>query len=207
MNRKSGKEFEEQFASFMERSLDVSRTATREPVKGATAVRPHDCDIHGEIESTTWMAIYWFALIGIAIGLAAGVFPERLAPLKESIAAAGQEVESALGPRVAGFGVSLIGAAGFAVALVARKKTLRHIWVECKDRKSTVKRDDINKLVAAANDVREFESADWKPTELWFAARQYDVDALNFAHKHGVRCFEAVEDSSSRKGLRFHEIE
>lgn len=57
-------------------------------------------------------------------------------------------------------------------------------------RRARVKRDDINKLHAAVQDVKKLERAKRKPDEVWFASTsEFDQDALNFAQEHRIRCF------------------
>jgi hypothetical protein len=72
----------------------------------------------------------------------------------------------------------------------------RHVWVECKDRKSSTKRADIMKLTSSVADVRQNDRAPWKPDEVWFASSsRYDQDAIAIAKEHGVRCFQLQHDS------------
>ena len=87
------------------------------------------------------------------------------------------------------------------VALYDHSRETVQVWVECKDRKKRVKRDDIIKLGEAAADVRATQDAVWAPDELWFASTSgYDHDALKFAAKYQMRCFLLEDD-------RFVEIE
>jgi len=67
-----------------------------------------------------------------------------------------------------------------------------HIWVECKDIKSNIKRTHIMKLVESARDVKDAEMegvAEWAPDILMIVATSgFDIDAIRFADKYGVYC-------------------
>ena len=186
MARKSGKELEEAFGSYMREHLGALTTEFRQPQKGEIAVRPWDCDIHGIIVSRIAIALWVVAGAGYALALAAIVYPEDF----DAVTSTGRAVEQQLGPAFYGYGLFILAILASVVAHKAWKATKRNIWVECKDRKATIKRTDIIKLADACADVRAFEKAKWKPDEMWFASTsQYDTDAINFARTKGVRCF------------------
>jgi hypothetical protein len=190
MARRSGKEFEERFARKMVAALGVSKTRRNEPVKGKTAARPWDCDIHGTIESPAANAVRWVAIVGYAVSMLAFVYPEEF----EAVSTAGQAVEAAAASHfdlnIVGGGVFVLATAAAIVGAYAKRRTRRHVWVECKDLKRTVKRTDVIKLAKAAEDVRAFDGAEWKPNEVWIASTSnFDADALNFARESGIRCF------------------
>jgi hypothetical protein len=87
--------------------------------------------------------------------------------------------------------------AGFAAAIWhwGDKATRRHVWVECKDRQTSIKRTDINKVQNSVEDVKANSNAKWKPNEVWFASTSaYDHDALNFAREHSIRCFQLTDE-------------
>ena len=63
--------------------------------------------------------------------------------------------------------------------------------MECKNRKTSIRRADINKLVNSAADAAALAGAKWTANELWFASSsKYDVDAKNTARENSVRCFQ-----------------
>lgn len=203
MARNTGKDFESAFANWMRRRFGFS-CELREQVKGRVAVRGWECDIHGVQHSELWRWTGWAAVAALVLGVASTFFPDLLGDVRGSYEDAGHQVEQIIGPSVKGLGVLIVGLLVLAVAWVGAKRARRHVWVECKSGKATIKRTDIIKLTEAAEDVRAFEGAPWRPDELWFATRSdYDADALNFAKERGVRCFRATGGEGS---LRFEEV-
>ena len=69
----------------------------------------------------------------------------------------------------------------------------RDIWIECKDRKSSIKRTDIFKLVSSAEDVEN--ACDEGIEEFYFdylaivSTSRFDSDALSYAEDSDVACF------------------
>ncbi|PKP58127.1 MAG: hypothetical protein CVT88_07860 [Candidatus Altiarchaeales archaeon HGW-Altiarchaeales-1] len=88
------------------------------------------------------------------------------------------------------------------VHVTSRKKGIRgillkdtnDIWIECKNRESSIKRTDIMKLVSAAEDVEAaFEEGreDFYLEKLVFVSvSKYDSDALSYAEEKNVACFQ-----------------
>jgi hypothetical protein len=74
------------------------------------------------------------------------------------------------------------------------------IWIECKDRKASIKGDDINKFAESARDVKKavkpysvFRFSD-KSGEEWdhlvfVSTAQFDADAIKFAKEHKIACY------------------
>lgn len=66
------------------------------------------------------------------------------------------------------------------------------LWIECKDRNSSIKRRDISDLISKAKDV--YEAADAGKHEFWFdtlmlvSTSRYDSDAIALADQEGVAC-------------------
>ena len=98
-----------------------------------------------------------------------------------------------------------IGVRPFEVDIVGWKKNLMGytvvVWIECKDRKASIKRTDINTFFDKAKDVRaavpaltwsglseEQTKMNWD--DLMFASTSvFDQDALAFAKKNKVSCY------------------
>ena len=75
-----------------------------------------------------------------------------------------------------------------------------HVWVECKNLKSKVNRDHIIKLTQTVKRIRMSKNATWKPDKvLFFSAPGYVNDAIYFAKRSGVVCYE-------KRGDTFEEI-
>lgn len=81
------------------------------------------------------------------------------------------------------------------VDLVVRTKNDYIIWVECKDRKGSIKRTDILKLANAAKDVKDTVGLYWtKPLQAWdylffVSTAKFDADAINFAKQQDMGCY------------------
>ena len=66
------------------------------------------------------------------------------------------------------------------------------LWIECKDRKSTIKRKDISDLVHKAKDV--YHAAQENKQDFWFdnlmlaSTSRFDSDAIKTANQFGVTC-------------------
>jgi len=215
--RKSGTEFEEKFAGYMKRACGVTRTELRTHVKGKVANRGHECDIHGVIEQQLWRRVRWSALLAAIATAAVLILPDHARPGESAdIAAVGERGGSELSPvaRVIGLpgwqvGLLALSLGAAVLARIALWQTTRHIWVECQDRKTSIKRTDINKLVNSAADAAALDDAKWTANELWFASSsKYDGDAKNTARENTVRCFQTdargafveidVEDGAGR---------
>ena len=205
MGRNSGKKFEVAFERFMVTNLGIRETYRNELVNGKVAARPFECDIHGVSYSQSWRLLRYVALVVLIVGVIVIFLPGLFGDTAESIKDAGHQVEVAIqsstGYSFEGLGVALLGVVLLTFAMFGKRHTTRHIWVECKDRKTTIKRTDIFKLTSGADDVRANEQAKWRPDALWFATSStFDVDALNFAREAGVRCFQV--ESSTGEGRR-----
>ena len=90
----------------------------------------------------------------------------------------------------------------FEVDVVFWVKDGRVIWVECKDRKASIKRADIFKLLNSAIDVRknvpsftlaglseEQAKMNWSYL-LFVSTSPFDSDAINFAKAHNIGCYQ-----------------
>jgi hypothetical protein len=187
MERNSGKAFVADFERYMRRRR--YNTELNPPMKGKRMDRPWDCDIHGW-RTSLFRSLLAVLFLAICIG---AVFVNR-SP-EQAKAMFGLDFTD-----LSELSIPVAVLAGF-FALLAWANSNHHVWVECKDLKSTIKRDHILKVVDACKDVKRFDGK-WKPNEIWFASSsEYDVDALNYARHEGVRCF--VRRGS---GARFAEL-
>ena len=165
--RNDGIDFELDVLHWMRRQLGDGRYEHRQLQRGQVADRPYEVDIHAAIPKRFWPAVICLGFI--VAGILAAFTPS--------------EVGMILSPVV-------IIAAVIISSVIANSPT--HVWAEAKDRGATIKRTDVLKLANAAADVRACGSANWHPDELWFVSRNgFDLDALNFAREHQVKCFVA----------------
>jgi hypothetical protein len=68
----------------------------------------------------------------------------------------------------------------------------RDIWIECKDRKASIKSKDISNLVSKAKDVYQAANSGKQPFYfdrlMFVSTSRYDSDAIAFADQEGVTC-------------------
>lgn len=183
-----GGRFERQFAEHMREQLGFEKVKRNEWCKGSVSDRGYECDIHATDYSQIGLRVYQLGLVVVGVATLAFFMPMEFQWMRDF--AAGFAVSGSAD--AANSGLLVLGALAAWAGWMGKRKSTKHVWVECKNRKSTIKRTDINKLVGAAEDVRALRAnAKWVPDELWFASKQsaYDQDALNFAREKGVRCF------------------
>lgn len=152
-------------------------TERRVPLRGRVAQRTHECDVHATMIREVWRpaaaigAFFAFACIG------GGLADELMMSLVSGI----------------------LGLACLVLTTVIFLDP-KHIWVEAKSGEATITRAVVWKLANQLEDVRNAPAALWYPSEAWIVARSpFDVDALAFAHEHGIRCFQ------EQRG-RIHEV-
>lgn len=190
MRDTSGREFEARVATYLSKSHGMRVCSRNEMVRGAATKRPWECDVHAVDGSFTGTFVAWTALIIGLIGLAAhfNTVPHDipgLASLKNAI-----ESQS---PYLSGLGHACLGAVALAIAAIAALYREQHVWVECKDRNTSVKRADIAKLHASIQDVRNVAQPEWHPHEVWIASSAlFDDDAVSLATNYGIRCFSSA---------------
>ncbi|UCD14051.1 MAG: hypothetical protein JSW60_01145 [Thermoplasmatales archaeon] len=73
-------------------------------------------------------------------------------------------------------------------------KNDRHIWIECKNRKSSIKRTDMHQFKEKAEDIKDAYESDIEDfcfDELvYVSTSKFDGDALGYARKHDIQCFQ-----------------
>lgn len=175
-----GSAFELQVKAAIESTIGY-QIRVRELCRGKVGIRPHECDLHAVKVSRLLRALQsvFFCLLVVTVlaYLVAPLFypPDDRVHLSE---------------------VALI-AALFGLCWLwhwSIRKTTHHVWIECKSGIATIKRDDVNKLHAAVEDVRAFDNAPWRPTEVWLVSQsEFDQDALVFAAARKITCFRYRE--------------
>jgi len=75
---------------------------------------------------------------------------------------------------------------------IVLQKPIASVWIECKDRRSSIKRADIAKLDASASDVIEANRAGRERQEFnsWVivSTSPFDSDAVRFATQRNINC-------------------
>jgi hypothetical protein len=182
-----GQALEREFAAWMESSLNYTSTKQRDLVNGNIAKRPYEVDVHGERFSQIWNALRIGSLLFIALAMAAYFWPDEMSSVND----AAESAVSSLAPSAAGSGLVIMAFVAFVAGYVGKKKATTHAWVECKDRKTSVKRADIEKLRGAVQDVQKNPRAPWKPNDvIMVSGSGFDHDAISLARTYGIVCYQ-----------------
>jgi len=64
-----------------------------------------------------------------------------------------EQIVFAINPAWVKSAVGIFGFAGFVLGHYGKKKSTKHAWVECKDRRTNVKRTHVQKLESSVRDV------------------------------------------------------
>lgn len=172
-----GRDFEQEVALWLKSNLNCSEAHRNERVQITQNARPYECDVH--------------ALKGSSLGhnlrrAAGGFFLIALLPITLKV----------LGVPVLSYGILFLLASIVCLVLsfLLREQREQHLWVECKNLKGNVNRDQINKVVMTVNLARQSQNVPWKPdVVLFFSATDYDRDALYFAKRNHITCYRKVK--------------
>jgi hypothetical protein len=190
-----GLELEQAFAEWMKVALGYTDTKQRDLINGNAAKRPYEVDVHGQRYSKFWRLLHLGGLCALLLAIGAFLMPRDLAPVNEAV----ESTVASVLPVATGSGLIVLGLAAFVVGLLGKRKTTTHTWVECKNRKTSVKRADLEKLQGAVRDVRDNPRAEWKPQQvLMVSGSAFDIDALAIARAHGIECYQRTEQGFSR---------
>jgi hypothetical protein len=190
-----GAELEAAFAEWMMTSLGYTSTKRRVLINGKTAKRPYEVDVHGLLYSRFWRMLYVIGVLALFLAVATMLRPRDLADVHRAV----ENTVASILPAAAGSGLLLVGIAAFVVGVLGQRKTSRHAWAECKNRRTTVKRADVEKLQGAVRDVRENRRADWKPQRvLIVSGGGFDTDAIGIARSYGIECYERTDRGFQR---------
>ncbi len=191
MKDRTGKSFEIEFADWMEEELGYQETKTRVRVKGKVSDRGYEPDIHGIYFDRKWDVIRKLGIGLMVLALLTIFLPREFKWFKDI----STQIVGSVTPDLVGYALLIVGALGFILAYKARDRTTTHAWVECKDRKTSVKRLDIVKLASDVEDVRKLKEAKWHPDDvIMVSSSGFDHDALEFAEEKDIICYEKTED-------------
>jgi hypothetical protein len=177
-SRTKGKLFEQHVARFLE-GRGWKSTLGR-PFPGRIALRKHDCDVFVQRLDLGWALMTLTCLVGLGCGLAYwfGLFELH--------------VVGALG----------IAPVSFLFLWAASRRSVKYVWIECKNLQQSVKRDLIMKLKDQFQDAKKPRGS-W---ECWLVSTsRFDEDAIVHAKAHGVRCYQAVE--AGGRNMALHRVE
>jgi hypothetical protein len=197
MADRTGKTFERTVSEWLKEHMGYTKTRRRSPVKGKIADRHYDVDIHAvkfsQIAHFVFRAGIFLALISFFTAISPKAWPEATQFIEAIFTAVGGRVTEA------GAAGTVVGIAALVLGLWAKKQSIKHAWVECKDLKGKVKRAVVQKLAASVDDVRNSEEAKWYPDIVMIFSRNgFDADALNFAKEHNIQCYEQTGDTFDR---------
>ncbi|MDI1436837.1 hypothetical protein [Polyangium sorediatum] len=189
MSRKKGQALERAFAAWMVSALHYTTTVQREFVKGEVATRPYEVDVHGERYRRYWYALRVVGMLLFVLGMATIFMPHKFTLVTH----AAEGIVAKIWPSAASSGILILALVALFVGEFGRKRSTHHAWVECKNRKTAVKRFDIEKLRGAVEDVRKNETASWKPDEvIVVSAAGFDDDAIALADEYGFVCYQRI---------------
>jgi hypothetical protein len=181
-----GLAFELAFKGYMEGPGGFRRVEHRIQCKGKVSDRSYECDLHGVKYSLVFTALYVVGIVVFLLAALAFVFPDDMDEVKRATDA----VVASVNASWVEYSLAITAVVSWIVAYVGQVSTQTHVWVECKNQRGAVKREDVNKLHTSVEDVRALRGAKWKPDEVWLASTtKLDQDALNIAAHHGIRCF------------------
>jgi len=160
-----GTEFERRVERWLQRSRGaVTQRRSRHP--GHIAKWPYECDVQATISPARSMTAFVASAFMFVMSIVC-------------LAADAVDVGA----------VMMLFAVGIGGASLLASRSSRRIWIECKDRDSSVTRLDVLKLADAVDDVRNGRAL-WVPTEAWLvSSSRFDRDAVAFARERDVRCW------------------
>lgn len=175
-----GRSFEKEVGEWLESTLGHRVVQRNERVKCASELKPYECDVHTRTYTSSWNKIQ-------KAGLVAFVFAVLLMVSRTSTT---QDIS----------GLLLIGIGLVVISAIKKCQRNYHVWVECKNLRTKVNRDQIIKLQTTTDRLRKNPDADWKPDfVLCFSATDFERDALAIARQHGIECYR-------RSGNGFREV-
>ena len=178
--RAKGSELEQAFGSWMKRKLRYTRTEFRVPVKGKVADRAYEVDIKAEKFDERWDYVRRLGITLLALALVSAAFPAM-----RSVRHVMEQAVGTVVPSLAPYALLLIGAIATVLGFQGKHRAVTHAWVECKDTKTRVKREQVQKLASSVEDVCADSTGKWKPDLVVLVAGSgFDPDALNFAREH-----------------------
>jgi hypothetical protein len=168
-----GQEFEREVAAWLKAHYGCTQASRNERVQLTVNARPFECDVHAVRGSALGRSLRRLGGAFLLVALAAYLLG-RLG------------VETTLYLYL----FALLGVGCFVVSFLVKGQREQHVWVECKNLKGNVNRDQVNKVATTVALARQSQCAPWKPDlVLFFSATDYDRDALYFARRNGIACY------------------
>ena len=202
-NNRKGHWFEKQFAAYMVEHMGFSEAKVNPKLNGKTAVEAYEIDILGLKKNRFWTAVWMLAILGFFLAEIAVVAPRLSSRVTSTATAMGTRVQKAARLPSPVVGIAIIGLGFFVVGLVGDRRSRRRIWVECKNRQSTIVRADIYALMGKVDDVRARVGRNRIDAVWYVSTAPYHFDAVAVAEKKGVTLFIAVETPT---GLSFERV-
>lgn len=186
MKRNDGSKLEKDFAKFAAKNLNFRDYKIREHVNGKEAKRSYEVDIHGIVFKKFYNILMFTGYAGFALSILSwfDYTPEIKDYIETNVAN--------IFPWIANYPLPFFAMAAIIIGGIARKKTVQHFWVECKDLNTTVKRAHLEKLQGSVDDVRNNPSKrQWHPNKVIIVSTNgFDQDALSIARKYKFICYE-----------------
>lgn len=172
---KKGLDFENEVAKFIVEELKYDDTAVRPVVKGSTSNKGFEIDVLAKINDKGSDAMRVLARIFIFVG---GFF-----------------MLSCIFGIVQSFAYMILGFIFVLIAVIyifkIQELLAKYSWVECKNLKNRVNRNQIIELVYKYKDYEKQKEKRYNIiNKMYFSASGYNADAKSFAKENGVICFE-----------------
>jgi len=173
-----------EFAQWMRSHLGYQASEENVPVGAVGGVRERGVGVRGEKYGVVWQHLRSVAFVAFAVA----VVLRNVAPAPEG--------DVPVLPNA----LFCLAAVAYVAAYLGRLRTHRFAWVECKDLKRAVSREDMLALLDTVQRVRASATAKWKPAEVVAVAgaKGFDDDALAFAQSQGVECYRRTESGFER---------
>lgn len=186
-NNVKGLELEQHFAGWMKRKLRYTDFHFRQKVKGKVSDYGYEVDIKAKKFDPMWDKVRLLGAALIVLAALSAILPE-LRSLRHSI----EHTVGTLVPSLAPYGLFLLGIIAGILGIQGRERSVTYTWVECKNTKKPVTREQVMKLASYLEDIRKDGPVKWGPDHIFLVAGEsgYNQDALNFTRAHGFLAYK-----------------
>lgn len=171
---KKGLDFENEVANYMIEVLQYDDVQVRPRVSGKTSDRGYEIDVLAKIKDKGGIMFRKIAIFVFFISVAMFLLSVF---------------------EILDFGYiyisCLIALVSIVYVFLGKKLSAKYAWIECKNLKTKVKRNQIFELTNKFKDYNNLKEKKWNITSLmFFSSSGYDSDAKEFAKEHKIICFE-----------------
>lgn len=191
-----GEELESAFEKWMQSELDYVNIKRKSTIKGWVGGE-YKPDILGQRTSLRAILIIIVSIIYLALLVPMVIFPDYTISLWRFHKYIGSKLSVQPPEGEAIVALLFLGIFAIVWLLVGLGKRQVHCWVECKNWKTPVGREVVQKLFASIAVAKKHDSARWEA--ILVSDKGYSKEALRLAFELDIRCYE-------RKQERFEEM-